>query len=133
LQKGRWSGEDKESASNTLSKDTPHLMLQALTVLVLPVKQSKASFAFSNKTSASLDRKRKNKKPEDNHLLGAVTTPVGELWKDLVIRLLLLFNFKGENKKDRGVASASSTTLLSLAGKAVEKLHRFLPRLFLRS
>lgn len=29
----------------------------------------------------------------------------------------------GENKKDRGVASASSTTLLSLAGKAVEKTH----------
>ena len=41
--------------------------------------------------------------------------------------------FKGEHKKDREVASASFTTLLSLAGKAVEKLHRFLSRLFFKA
>ena len=39
--------------------------------------------------------------------------------------------FKGEREKDS--ALAEGVTLLSLAGKAVEKLHRFLSRLFFKA
>jgi len=41
--------------------------------------------------------------------------------------------FKGEREKDRGRSQKRLTSILSLAGKAVEKLHRFLSRLFFKA